>query len=449
MNTIDPTIFKAYDIRGIYPTQINKETAYKIGQAYAKFINPKTVALGKDVRISGPELFEAAKQGLIDHGVNVVDIGTISTDMLYFAVAQYGFDGGITISASHNPKEYNGMKMVRAKAVPISGDSGIMDIKQLVLDGYEFKAGTQGTFESKVIQKEYVEKCLSLINVKTIKPFKVVANGMFGMAMQNVFKMNLPISIVPMNAEPDGNFPKGQPDPMQEANRKETMETIMAEKPDFGVAWDADADRFFLFDENGRFVPGYYLTAFLGTYFAKKEAGAKIIYDPRQTWAIEAEVKQAGGMPIVNKAGHAFFKERMKKESAIFAGENSGHFYFRDFFNCDNGLIPFLILLEIFSASHKKVSQIFDHYFEAYPTSGEINTKIGSTEEVLPILNALEQKYNDAKIEKIDGLSIEYKDWRANIRGSNTEPLIRLNVEAKDHENLKLKTEELLALIKS
>ena len=445
---MDESIFKAYDIRGIYPDQINKEVVYKIAQSYAKLVNPKIVALGRDVRLSGPELFEAAKQGLLDHGVDVVDIGVISTDMLYFAVANYGYDGGITISASHNPKEYNGMKMVRTGAVPISGDSGIQEIKNLVADGYEFKAPEPGTVKTKDIRQDYLNKCLSLIDVKQVKNFKIVANAMFGPALQNVTAMELPVQIIPLNETPDGNFPKGQPDPLQEANRLETVEIIKKEQADFGVAWDADADRFFLFDEKGRFIPGYYLTAYLGNYFAKRNPGGKIIYDPRLTWAIEGYVKEAGGVPVVNKAGHSFIKERMRQEDAVFAGETSGHYYFRDFFYCDNGLIPFLILLEIFSAQNqRKVSEFFDEFFATYPISGEINTKLASQDQVALILKMLEEKFSDAEMKKIDGLSIEYPDWRANIRGSNTEPLIRLNVEARDDLTLQAKTTELLALI--
>jgi phosphomannomutase len=446
---MDTSIFKAYDIRGIYPDQINEEVVYKTAQAYAKLIGPKTVALGRDVRLSGPSLWEAAKNGLTDHGVNVIDIGVISTDMLYFAVANYGYDGGITISASHNPKEYNGMKMVRANAVPISGDSGIKDIKQLVVDGYAYQADQKGTVTPKDIQDEYLKLCLSFIDVAKLKKHKIVANGMFGPALQNVFKMNLPIELVPINEIPDGNFPKGQPDPLQEQNRIETVDLIKKEKPDMGVAWDADADRFFLFDENGRFVPGYYVTAFLGEYFVKKQPGSKVIYDPRLTWATIHRVTEAGGTPLINKAGHSFIKERMRAEDAIFAGEMSGHFYFRGFYYADNGLIPFLILLEILSETGKKVSELFDPLFAKYFISGELNTKLASQDMVQPILEKIEKVYTDGKIEKVDGISIEYKDWRANIRGSNTEPVIRLNVEADTDELMKQKKDELLKLIQS
>lgn len=443
----DPTIFKAYDIRGIYPEQINEEAVYAIAQAFAKFLGPKTVALGRDVRLSGPSLWEAAKNGLIDHGVNVIDIGVISTDMYYFAVANYGFDAGITISASHNPKEYNGMKMVRKGALPISGDTGIKEIMETVLSGYKFKAETKGTVEKKDIVDDYLKKCLSFVDAAKLKPFKVVANGMFGPVLKNVMRMGLPITIIPLNEVPDGNFPKGQPDPAQEANRKETEELIKKEHPDFGVAWDADADRFFLFDENGRFIPGYYLTAFFGRYFASKVPGAKVIYDPRAVWATVDLVREAGGEPLISKAGHSFIKERMRKEDAAFAGEMSGHFYFRDFYYADNGLIPFLLLLEIFSQSDQKVSQIFDPFFEKYPMSGEINIKIQSQDQVKTALAKLETEFPGARIEKIDGLSLEFPDWRANVRGSNTEPLLRINLEAKTPELVRVNLEKIKSLL--
>ena len=444
---IDESIFKAYDIRGIYPSQLNEDLVYKIAQAYAKFINPKTVALGRDVRTSGESLFEAAKKGLADHGVNVVDIGVISTDMLYFAVANYGYDGGITISASHNPKEYNGMKMVREQAKPISGDTGIMDLKQLVKGGYAFTAAVTGTVEKKDIRQDYIHKCLSFVDTSRIKPMKVLANAMFGPAFESVKLMNLPVTLIPLNEVPDGNFPKGQPDPMQEQNRLETIHAVKHHNADLGVAWDADADRCFIFDETGRFIPGYYLTAFLGEYLCRQVPGSKIIHDPRLVWAIQDKVSSQAGQTVVCKAGHSFFKEKMRAENAIFAGESSGHFYFRDFFYADNGLIPFLLMLQIVSQQNQKLSKLFDSYFEKYPISGEINIKLSSTDLVKGILAKLEDTFSDAKIDKIDGLSIEYETWRANIRGSNTEPLIRLNLEARDQETLDREVTEVQSLI--
>jgi phosphomannomutase len=445
---IDPTIFRAYDIRGIFPEQIDPDVAYKIAQAYSKFVNPSTVVLGTDVRTSGPILKEAVKQGLLDHGVDVIDVGVITTDMLYFAVANYGFDGGIIVSASHNPREFNGLKLVKKNAVPISGDSGIYSIRDIVLSGYALNQKDKGQVSEREITKDYIRKCLSFIDKSKLKRFKVLVNGMFGPAVQNVEKMELPIDLVYLNEVPDGTFPKGAPDPLLDENRKETIEAIKREVVDFGVAWDADADRFFLFDETGRWIPGYYLTAFFGEFYCQRKPGAKIIYDPRLTWATIEEVKDSGGFSLVNKAGHSFIKERMRKEDADFGGEMSGHYYFKDFFYCDNGLIPFLLILQIVSESGKKVSELFDPYFSKYPISGEINSNLSSLELSDPILKKIAEDYSDAKIDMTDGISIEYSDWRANIRPSNTQPLIRLNVEAKTEELMKQKTEELLAIIR-
>jgi phosphomannomutase len=408
------------------------------------------VALGFDVRLSSPSLFEAAKQGLLDHGVNVVDIGMVSTDMLYFAVANYGYDGGITISASHNPKEYNGMKLTREKAIPISGDSGIEDIKNSVIAGYEYKALDAGTSIKKDITEDYIKKCLSFVDVSKIKPLKVVANAMFGRALELVDLMNLPIEITKLNEKPDGNFPKGQPDPLQPANQKETVELVANKHPDLGVAWDADADRCFFFDENGRFIYPYYVSALLSEYFCKKNPGATIVHDIRLKWAIEDKVKSAGGKTVAIKAGRAYFNPEMTRDDAVFASETSGHYYFRDFYSSDNGLIPFLILLEIISESGKKASELFEEYFENYPVSGEINTKASEQAQVKPLLEKIEQHFTnnpEARLDKTDGISIETKSWRANVRGSNTEPLIRLNVEARDKKTLDAATEEVLRFI--
>lgn len=446
---INEAIFKAYDIRGIYPDELNEDIVYKITQAYAKLIQPKKVVLGRDVRISGPSLWKAAAQGLIDHGVDVIDIGVITTDMMYFATAAYpDVDGGITISASHNPREYNGLKLMRKGAVSISGDTGIGDIKNMVLEGYVLKAEEPGHIEQREITDDYLKKCVSIFDISAVKPFKVVANGMFGPIIEIVRKLSLPITLVTLNEEPDGSFPKGPPDPLLKENQTETSELIRTSKADLGAAWDGDADRFFLFDENGRWIPGYYTTAFLGAYFARKFPGAKIIHDPRLTWATEETVRDAGGVPIENKVGHSFLKERMRKEDAAFAGEMSGHYYFRDFYYADNGLIPFLLILEIISNSGKKVSEIFEPYFSKYFISGEINTKLGSSQRPADILMELEKKYGDAEIGHIDGLSLEYPDWRANIRASNTEPLLRLNVEGKSRAIVDEKTEEILSVFR-
>mgnify|MGYP001560620008 CR=1 FL=1 len=447
---INEAIFKAYDIRGIYPSELNEDVAYKIAQAYARTVQPKRIVLGRDVRLSGPSLWKAVAQGLTDHGVDVIDIGVITTDMMYFATAAYpDVDGGITISASHNPREYNGMKLMRKGAVSISGDTGIKDIKNIVLEGYVYKAEELGHIERREIINDYLKKCASMFDIAAVKPLRVAANGMFGPIIKIVRRIPLPITLVTINEEPDGSFPKGPPDPLLNENQAEISELVKTSKADLGVAWDGDADRFFIFDENGRWIPGYYITAFLGADFARKLPGAKIIHDTRLNWATKDMVKSAGGVPLENKVGHSFVKERMRKEDAVFAGEMSGHYYFRDFYYADNGLIPFLLILEIISKSGKRVSEIFNPYFSKYFISGEINTKLGPNQFAGDILAELEKKYGDAKIEHIDGLSVEYSDWRANIRISNTEPLLRLNVEGKNQAIVDDKAQEILSVFRT
>lgn len=446
-STIPDSIFKAYDIRGIYPAELNEDAAYRIAQAYAKFTGAKQVALGRDVRLSGPSLWDAAARGLADHGTDVIDIGVVTTDMMYFASAAYDYDGGITISASHNPREYNGMKLMRRGAVAISGDTGIREIGAMARSGYSYKADTPGTVTARDATADYLAKCASFIDMRAVKPLRVVANAMCGPVLTIVQKLNLPVKFTMLNEAPDGAFPKGPPDPLLEENRKETVDAIRESGADLGAAWDGDADRFFVFDETGRWVPGYFLTAFLGAHFARRAPGAKIIHDPRLTWATREAVEGAGGVAIVNKAGHAFIKERMRKENAVFAGEMSGHFYFRDFYYADNGLIPFLLMLEIVSQSGKRASGLFEPYFSRYFISGELNTKLSLRDEVPATLARIEARYADAKIEHIDGLSVEYADWRANVRPSNTEPLLRLNVEARSEALMRTKAGELQELI--
>jgi phosphomannomutase len=444
---IDPTIFKAYDIRGVYPTQINEEIAYAIGQAYAKFANPKKVALGRDVRLSSPALWEAMKNGLIDHGVDVIDIGVVSTDMMYFAVASYRLDGGLTITGSHNPKEYNGVKMVRKKGIPISGDSGIMDIRDLVVADYKFEADTKGSIEKMAIADDYLSKVMSVVDVKKIKPFRVVANtnfGTTGLILQKIAAM-LPITLTVLNGEPNGEFPKGRPDPLIPENRNETIAEVQKEGADLGVMWDSDADRCFFIDERGRFLSGYYTSAVLAEYFLRKYPKSKIVCDMKLNRAIIDTIKSNGGIPLENKTGHSFFKERMIHEDGVFGGEVSGHYFFKDYFYMDNGLIPFLIILELMSTTNRKLSDIYEPLFVKYFAIDETNVTVG---DVNAVIQRLQEKYADANLSYVDGISIEYDAWRANVRPSNTEPLVRLNLEASDPEILKQKNQELLELIK-
>lgn len=448
--TLKSEIFHAYDVRGIYPDEINEEAAYKIAQAYLKVFQPKgAIVLGKDVRLSSPSLWIKAAKGITNAGYDVIDIGTISTDMLYFAVAKYDYGGGITISASHNPKEYNGMKFVREKAIAISADTGIMDIRDQALKNEEIIEPEKGEIIEKDILADYVKHCLSFIDPSVIKPIKIVADANFGMAGVVLKKMmaGLPVEIIELNFEPDGSFPKGRPDPMIPARREEVEELVRKEKADLGVAWDGDADRFFVFDENGKFINGYYLVAILAKYYLTKNKGAKIIGDVRLQWAIRDLAQELGGQYLVNKPGHSFIKDRMRKEDVIFAGENSGHFYFKDNFYADNGMIPFLIILEILSRSGKPMSEIADEYRQKYFISGEINKEVKDKDKD-KVLKLVEKQYKDGKIEKIDGVSVEFADWRFNLRKSNTEPVIRLNIEAKTQELVDKKVKELLELIK-
>jgi phosphomannomutase len=445
--SINSGIFKAYDIRGIYPTELNESAVYAIAQAYCKFFSPKKVVLGRDVRLSGPSLFASLAKGFTDHGVEVVDIGVITTDMLYFATAAYDFDGGIIVSASHNPREYNGLKLMLAGAVAVSNETGITEIREITQSGYAYKAPTPGRISTRSIRAEYLAKCLSLVDLEEMAPLRVVVNGMFGPVVQNIEALGLPLELVKLNALPDGSFPKGSPDPLLPENRVETEAMTRSSHVAFGAAWDGDADRFFLFDDTGRFVPGYFVTAFLGAYFSKRSPGARIIYEPRLTWATEESVRAAGGVPLINRVGHSFIKARMRAEDAIFGGENSGHFYFRDFYYADNGLIPFLLLLEIISKTGKKSSELFEPYFKKYAPSDELNVPLASVKQAEQILKKIEFHFPDAVTEHIDGLSIGYTKWRANIRASNTQPLLRVNIEARTPDILAQKTTELMKLI--
>ncbi len=460
MININPSIFKAYDVRGIYPIEIDEDAVYKIAQAYIKVFKPQgALVLGKDVRLSSPSLWQAAAKGITDTGIDAVDIGTISTDMLYFAVAKYGYSGGMTISASHNPKEYNGIKFVRENAIAISGDTGIMDMRDQALKNEQIMEPEKGEILKKDILADYAQHCLSFIDPKVIKPLKILANanfGMAGVALNKILK-DLPIEIVPLDFEPNGNFPKGRPDPMLPERRQETEELVRKEKADLGVAWDADADRIFLFDENGQYIDNYFLSAILDKILLERsKKKEKVIYDPRQNWAVIDTIKAMGGEPIINKVGHAFIKDRLREENALCAGEITGHFYFRDNFYCDNGMIPLLLILEKLSRENIKASDLAKPFLSKYFFSQEINQPITAAAD--KILAEIEKKYKDPSYAKasegrgeilhVDGLSVEYADWRFNLRKSNTEPLIRLNVEAKSQELVEEKVGELLELIK-
>jgi phosphomannomutase len=439
-------IVKAYDIRGIYPEEINEEAVERLAKAYAEIFKPKKVAVGRDVRDSGESLKKAVIAALTGMGVDVVDIGTVTTDMLYFAVAKYGLDGGLGITASHNPAEYNGIKVVREEARPVSLETGLAKIRDRAEKGGFEKTANPGTVTKKEIIDDYIEKLFEIVNVEKIKPMKVVVNPNFGAAIPVIESIGerLNLELVKLNFEEDGSFPKGKPDPSLPENQTETSELITSSKADVGTAWDADADRCFLYDENGQPVNGYYLTAILAKIMLKNNRHQPIIHDPRLVWATRDVILEAGGVPLMNKVGHSFIKERMRQEDALFAGENSGHFYFKDFYYCDNGMLPFLLMLSYISENGIKLSEIVQPFMEKYPTSGEINFKVPETKKVL---DEIREKYKQGEFDDTDGISVDFGEWRFNVRSSNTEPLLRLNVEAKSKEILDTKVTELTNLI--
>ena len=445
--------FKAYDIRGKYPEEVNEELAYRIGVAFAQLFQAKKVAVGHDIRLSGESLQEALTKGLTDMGCDVLDIGMCGTEQIYFATAHYGLDGGIMITASHNPKEYNGMKLVKSQAVPISGDTGLKDIADFVFspDFKAEKASALGKVTSKNVLPEYIEHLLGYIDLSLLKPLKVVinvGNGAAGAAMQALAE-KLPFEVIAANMEPDGNFPNGVPNPLLLENREATAKLVRENQADVGIAWDGDFDRCFLFDENGELIEGYYMVGFLSEAFLAKNPGAKIIYDPRLIWNTVELVEKAGGTPLMCKSGHAFIKAKMRAEDAVYGGEMSAHHYFKDFSYCDSGMIPWLLILEIMCREGKKLSALVAERIAKFPISGEINSKVADAKAVLEKVRA-QYEPTALKTDTIDGLSLEYKNWRFNLRMSNTEPVIRLNVEAKgDKKLLEEKTAELLALIRA
>ena len=444
--------FGAYDIRGIYPKTINEEIAYRIGRFFPSLFTAKKVVVGNDIRLSGPAIKKALMKGLMESGCDVIDIGQCGTEMIYFATFHLKLDGGVMITASHNPKEYNGMKFVRQEARPISGDTGLRELEKQVADGeLPAVAEVSGKVESLDITKEYVNHILSYVDVAKLKPLKVVVNAGNGASgpILDVMEKYLPFELVKVHHEPDGNFPNGVPNPLLPENRDATAKAVQKSGADAGVAWDGDFDRCFMFDEQGNFIEGYYMVGFLAKAFLQKNAGEKIIYDPRLTWNTEDLVKENGGIPVISKSGHAFIKEKMRAENAIYGGEMSAHHYFRDFSYCDSGMIPWLLVLELLSqADEKSLSDLMKERMESYPCSGEINSKVKDADEVL---TRIEKEYGPkGKVMKIDGLSVDLNTWRFNLRKSNTEPVIRLNVETKQNDSLmQAKTEELLNKIRT
>ena len=441
--------FKAYDVRGVVPDELNEDLAYRIGRAYAAFLKPRRVCVGRDVRPSGAALAAALMEGLTDAGVDVVDIGVCGTEQVYFATFHMGLDGGIMVTASHNPPEYNGMKFVREEARPISGDTGLMDIEHLArLRDYPPPAARKGTITRVDTLDDYVQHLLSYVDVAKLKPFTIAANpgnGCAGPVIERLQK-HLPFKIIAKYAEPDGTFPNGVPNPMLVENREATASLVRETGADFGVAWDGDFDRCFFFDEKGQFIEGYYIVGLLAEAVLRKHPGAAIVYDPRLIWNTEEIVREMGGRPVMWKAGHAFLKEKMRQEDAVYGGEMSAHHYFRAFRYCDSGMIPWLLVAQLLSEKGRPLSEIIAERAARYPVSGEINRRLKDPDAALA---RLEARYGPGgRVDKIDGLSVAFDDWRFNARKSNTEPLLRLNVETRgDRELLARKTAELLAVI--
>jgi phosphomannomutase/phosphomannomutase/phosphoglucomutase len=451
------TCFKAYDIRGRLPDELNTDIAYRIGRAFAQYLQPKRVIIGRDMRLSSNDIASALINGLLDAGVNVYDIGLCGTEEVYYATFAYlnagnPMDGGIMVTASHNPKDYNGMKLVRENSQPISGDTGLNDIKQLAeLNAFAAPATQRGIVTTISIDEAYTEHLLSYINVAALTPLKIVVNAGNGMAghvidnLETTLKDN--ITFIKLHHEPNGHFPNGIPNPLLPENRASTIEAIQHHGADLGIAWDGDFDRCFLFDETGRFIEGYYIVGLLAAAFLQRYQGEKIIHDPRLTWNTIDIVESLSGVAVQSKTGHAFIKERMRKENAVYGGEMSAHHYFRDFSYCDSGMIPWLLVIELISNSGKKLSQLLDERIRLFPASGEINRTIANPDAAIQLV---QQHYQSAALfmDFTDGLSMEFADWRFNLRCSNTEPLVRLNVEARGDEALmQAKTAELLALL--
>ena len=449
---VDPGIFKAYDIRGVYPGEVNDDAARAIGGAFVAYLKAKRIAVGRDMRLSSPALAQAFIDGATAQGANVVDYGMIATDMLYFAVARDGHDGGVQITASHNPKQYNGMKMVRKEAFPLSGEEGLAEIRQMIADhALPPAAERRGQVTTKDVLEAYVEHVMSFIDPSVIKPFNVVldaGSGMGGLVAPNLFE-RLPCRTTRLCFEIDGRFPTHEANPLIEENRRDIVERVIAEKADVGIAWDGDADRCFFIDGTGAFVAGDFITALLAEAFLIKHPGATIIYDLRASHAVRDTVARYGGTALMNRVGHAFFKQRMREEGAIFGGEVTGHYYFRDNFYADNGFIPALLMLELMSRKGQTLHEMLAPLREKYFISGEINTKMPDMKVVQEKIDALSARYSDAKTYTMDGVSVEYPDWHFNVRASNTEPLIRLNLEATTQEMMERKRDEVLAFIRS
>jgi phosphomannomutase len=446
---LDPKAFKAYDVRGLYPSELDEDAAYRIGRAYVEQFEPRSIAVGRDMRLSSPTMAAAVIEGARDGGADVADIGLVGTEMLYFAVAALQLDGGISVTASHNPKDYTGMKIVRRGALPVGGDSGLTEIRDRALAGSWLPAG-RGTVREEDIWPGFVDKVLSFVDPAAIRPLKVVvdaANGMGGVMLPPVLDRLPQLDVARCNFEPDGTFPNHEPNPLLPENREFIVRETRSHGADLGVAFDGDADRCFFIDDAGAFVPGDFVTALLARSILAREPGSKVIYDVRASWAVPRTIVEAGGVPLVNRVGHAFIKQRMRKEDAAFAGEVSAHYYFRDFSQADSGVIPFLLVLELLSRAGRPLSSILEPFRAGYHLTGEINTPV---EDVPLVLQELKERYaaQGGRVTHLDGLSVEFDDWHFNVRPSNTEPLLRLNLEALSAALMDEKRDEVLSVIR-
>jgi len=445
------TCFKAYDLRGRIPSELNDDVAYRVARGYAQFLAPSRVAVGRDIRLSSAGLADAVCRGLTDSGVDVDDIGVCGTEGVYFATFHGGYDGGIMITASHNPPDYNGMKFVREQSKPISGDNGLKDIRGFAEQG-EFSAPSRAGERRPVdVQADYVAHLLSYVDEKKLKPLKIVVNAGNGGAglIIDALEPHLPFEFIKIHHEPDGHFPNGVPNPMLEENRAPTVAAIRRHGADLGLAWDGDYDRCFFFDEHGAFIEGYYIVGLLASVLLRGSAGGTVVHDPRLTWNTLEVVKASGGVSVLSKSGHAFIKQRMREVDGVYGGEMSAHHYFKRFAYCDSGMIPWLIVAQILCESGQSLSSLVGERIGLYPVSGELNYRVPDARATLA---AIEARYapQATTVDRTDGVSFEFADWRFNLRSSNTEPLIRLNVEARGSVKLmQAKTEELLGMLKT
>jgi phosphomannomutase len=448
---LDPAIFKAYDVRGIYPSELDEAGAEAVGRAFVEVFQPKRIAVGHDMRVSSPAMAEAVMRGASEAGAEVLELGLVGTEMVYFAVGELGLDGGVAVTASHNPKDYTGLKIVRSGALPVGGDSGLADIRDRAIADAGTPAGRPpGRVSSYDIWDAYVDRVLSFVDPAAIKPLKIVidaANGMGGVMVPPVLEHLPQLETIRCFFEPDGTFPNHAPNPLLPENREFIVRKTLEEGADFGAAFDGDADRCFFVDDSGEFVPGDFATALFAESVLEKEPGAKIIYDVRASWAVPDTIERDGGVPLVNRVGHAFIKQRMREEDAAFGGEVSGHYYFRDFTQADSGMIPFLLMLELVSRKGQQLSEALRPFRERYFITGELNTPVADVDAKL---RELEQRFGpEGRVSHLDGLSVEADDWHMNVRPSNTEPLLRLNLEARTPELMERKRDEVLAVIRA